>query len=175
MMSILCEVLGFSYQTLLPVFARDLLKAGASGLGTMTALRSVGGVVAVLILASLGKYRRKGRLILGIFLVFGVSLMLLAQSRWYPMSLIFCVSIGAMAAAFDSMQHTMLQINVPDKQRGRAMGIWLLSIGFGPLGSLATGALADLIGPRFALNLNGLLMVVAFMLLRWKAQKLQNV
>ncbi len=174
LMAVLCEVLGFSYQTLLPVFARDLLNAGASGLGTMTALRSVGAVIAVLALVSLGNYRAKGRLILGVFLLFGISLVLLAQSRWYGLSLAFCISIGAMAAAFDSMQHTMLQLSVADNQRGRAMGIWLLSIGFGPLGSLATGALADLIGPRFALSLNGCLMILAFVLFRWKAHKLRG-
>jgi len=174
LMAILGEVLGFSYQTLLPVFARDILNAGAAGLGTMTALRSVGGVIAVLVLASLGNYRRKGRLIFGIFLFFGVCLVLLAQSRWYGLSLVFCVSVGAMAAAFDSMQHTMLQLSVSGHQRGRAMGIWLLSIGFGPLGSLATGALADLIGPRFALTINGLLMVLAFIVFRLKAHKLRN-
>jgi MFS family permease len=174
LMAVLCEILGFSYQTLLPVFARDLLDAGVSGLGTMTALRSVGAVIAVLALVSLGNFRAKGRLILGIFLGFGISLVLLAQSRWYGLSLLFCISIGAMAAAFDSMQHTMLQLSVADHQRGRAMGIWLLSIGFGPLGSLATGALADLIGPRFALSLNGGLMIVAFALIRWKAEKIRN-
>jgi MFS family permease len=174
LMAILGEILGFSYQTLLPVFARDILNAGATGLGTMTALRSVGGVIAVVALASLGNYRGKGRLIHGIFLLFGISLVLLAQSRWFGLSLVICVSVGAMAAAFDSMQHTMLQLSVSGHQRGRAMGIWLLSIGFGPLGSLATGALADLIGPRIALSINGLLMVLAFLIFRLKAHKLRN-
>ncbi len=105
----------------------------------------------------------------------GVSLVLLAQSRWYGLSLFFCVSVGAMASAFDSMQHTMLQLSVAAHQRGRAMGIWLLSIGFGPLGSLATGAMADLIGPRFALSINGLAMVLVFIILRLKAPKFQKV
>ncbi len=174
LMAILCEVLGFSYQTLLPVFARDILKAGAAGLGTLSAVQSLGGVFAVLALASLGNYRGKGRLILGIFLFFGVCILLLAQSQWYGLSLVFCVCVGAMAAAFDSMQHTMLQLSVAAHQRGRAMGIWLLSIGFGPLGSLATGAMADLIGARFALSINGLAMVLAFIVLRLKAHKLRN-
>ena len=41
----LAEVLGFATQTLLPTFARDVFDVGASGLGTMLALRSGGGAI----------------------------------------------------------------------------------------------------------------------------------
>ena len=56
------EIFGFSHQTLLPVFAKEVLGVDATGLGVMTAVRQVGGVVGVMLLAGLGDFRRKGLL-----------------------------------------------------------------------------------------------------------------
>src|SRR5262249_14702917 len=39
------EVLGFSHQTVLPSLARDVLRAGPEGLGTLNAARSIGGIL----------------------------------------------------------------------------------------------------------------------------------
>ena len=164
-MAILCEILGFSHMVLLPVFARDILNVGAIGLGMLNAAQSFGGVLAALALAALGNYKHKGRLILGIFLSFGISLALFSQSPWYPVSLFLIAMVGGMAAAFDAMQHTMLQLNVTEEQRGRAMGIWQLSIGFGPVGHMIIGAIAALLGAQLAVSINGIAIVAGFFIL----------
>lgn len=163
--AIACEIFGFSYQVILPVFARDILKVGAVGLGMLFTAQSVGALLGVIALASLGNYKYKGRLILGIFLFFGVFLVLFSQSPWYLVSLLLVSIIGAIAAAFDTMQHTTLQLNVANEQRGRAVGMWLLSIGFMPVGSIAIGAIATLIGAQLALSINGITIVVLFFIL----------
>ena len=173
--SIICEVLGFSYQVVLPIFARDILKVGAVGLGMLITTQSVGALIGVLFLASLGDYKHKGRLILGIFLFFGVSLVLFSQSPWYLASLFLIGVVGAVAAAFDTMQHTLLQLNVTDEQRGRAMGIWMLSIGFMPVGSIAIGAIAALIGAQLAISINGVVIIVAFVILSMSVSRLKRV
>ena len=173
--SIICEVLGFSYQVVLPVFARDILKVGAVGLGMLITTQSVGALIGVLFLASLGDYKHKGRLILGIFLFFGVFLVLFSQSPWYLVSLFLIGVVGAVAAAFDTMQHTLLQLNVTDEQRGRAMGIWMLSIGFMSVGSIAIGAIAALIGAQLALSINGVVIIVAFVILSMSVSRLKRV
>ncbi len=164
-MAIICEILGFSHHAILPVFARDVLGVGASGLGMLSSMSSAGGLLAVLWLAWLGNYRHKGRLMLGVFLLFGVFLLLFAQSPSYAASLAFGGLLGAVAASFDSLQHTMLQLSVTEEQRGRAMGVWQISLGFGPVGSLAIGAVTSLIGARLALSVNGVAIIVAFVLL----------
>ena len=82
------------------LFARDILDTGATGLGVFSSSQSLGGVLAVLVLASLGDYRRKGRLILAIFLFFGIFLVLFGVSPWYATSIALCALVGAMAAAF---------------------------------------------------------------------------
>jgi len=59
----------------------------------------------------------------------------------------------------DAMEHTMLQLNVADKQRGRAIGVWMLSIGFGPVGHLVIGAISTLMGAPVAISINGIAIV----------------
>ena len=126
-MAIVTEIFGFSFLVVVPIFARDVFVVGAFGLGMLTTMQSVGGLLGGLALASLGNYRHKGRLLLGIFLGFGIFLILFSNSPWYPVSLVMMVGVGAMMAALDAMQHTMLQLNVSEEQRGRAMGIWVLA------------------------------------------------
>jgi MFS family permease len=174
-MAATCEMFGFSYSVLLPVFARDILGVGAVGLGMFSAVRSVGGLVAGLTLASLGDYKYKGRIMLGLFLSFGVSLILFANSALYPLSLFFIGIVGITAAGHDAMQHILLQLNVSEEQRGRAMGIWQLSIGFGVLGSVTLGAIAETVGAPLAQSIYGTVMVVIFVILVLAVPKLRKL
>jgi MFS family permease len=161
-LAILCEIFGFSYQVLLPLFARDILEVRALGLGAFTAAQSMGGLIATLALTAGSQYQAKGRLLLILYLSFGVVLLLFAQSSVYIFSLIIICLTGGVAAAFDAMQHIMLQLNVGEQQRGRAMGIWQVSIGFGPIGHILLGFIATTIGPIMALTINGILIIVSF-------------
>lgn len=175
LMAATCEMFGFSYAVLLPVFARDILGVGAVGLGMFSAVRSVGGLVAGLTLAALGDYKYKGRILLGLFLAFGVSLILFANSSVYPLSLFFIGIVGISAAGHDAMQHILLQLNVTEDQRGRAMGIWQLSIGFGVLGSVALGAIAEALGAPLAQSIYGAIMVIIFVILVLSVPKLRKL
>ena len=174
-MSAACEMFGFSYSLLLPVFARDILGVGSVGLGMFSAVRSVGGLVAGLVLASLGDYRYKGRILLGLFVVFGVSLILFANSTWYPLSLFFIGIVGISAAGHDAMLQILFQLNVTEEQRGRAMGIWQLSLGFGVLGSVTLGAIAEAFGVPIAQSIYGTVMVIIFVILVVTVPKLRKL
>jgi MFS family permease len=158
-----CEILGFSWMVLLPVFARDILEVGAVGLGMFYTSHSLGGLIGALSLASLGDYKHKGRLILGIFFAFGFGLVLFSQSPWYGISLIIAAILGASASGMDAMGHTILQLNVNDEQRGRAMGVWMMSIGFGPVGHLTVGAVAAALSAPITLTINGSAIIVTFL------------
>jgi len=175
LMAATCEMFGFSYSVLIPVFSRDILGVGAVGLGMFSAVRSVGGLIAGLALASLGDYKYKGRILLGLFLTFGVSLILFANSAVYPLSLFFIGIVGITAAGHDAMQHILFQLNVTEEQRGRAMGIWQLSIGFGLLGSVALGAIAETLGAPLAQSIYGALMVIIFIILVLFVPKLRRL
>ena len=170
-----CEMFGFSFAVLVPVFARDVLKVGAVGMGMINAFRSGGGLLAGLALASLGDFKHKGKLILGMFFMFGVGLILYANSLVYIMSLFFMGIVGVSAAGHDAMSQILLQLNVEEDQRGRAMGIWQLSIGFGVIGSMTLGTLAEAYGARFAQSIFGVIMMLIVTLLYVMVPRLKEL
>jgi MFS family permease len=172
-----CEVFAFSFHTAVPVVARDVLSAGAEGLGTLSAAVSIGGTAAVLLLSVLpGRVRREPLLGL-VFVVYGGSMLALAGANTLALAALVLVVTGACAAAFDLLQQTLLQLAVPEDQRGRAVGVWVLGIGTGPVGHLEMGSLVSVLGAPSALMLNGLVVVAAALILlarvplyRWSAQ-----
>lgn len=175
LMAATCEMFGFSFPVLVPVFARDILKVGAVGNGMINAFRSGGGLLASLALASLGDFKHKGKLLLGMFLMFGVGLILYANTPVYALALFFIGIVGVSAAGHDAMSQILLQLNVEEEQRGRAMGIWQLSIGFGVIGSMTLGTLAEAYGAIFAQSVFGGLMVLIVALMYVTVPKLREL
>ena len=149
------EVLGFAHMTLLPVFAKEVLGVGPVGLGFMTAVRQGGGLLGLGLLASLGDYERKGLLMFIIAAAFGLGLMAFSVSSNLLFFLAVLAVVNACAMSVDTLYKTLMQENVPEEQRGRAMGSWVLSIGTAPVGHLGVGALAGLLGAPGALLWNG--------------------
>lgn len=174
-MAATCEMFGFSFAVLVPVFARDVLDVGAVGMGMINAFRSGGGLIAGLTLASLGDFKHKGKLLLAMYLGFGVGLILFANAPVYALALFFIGIVGISAAGHDAMSQILLQLNVEEDQRGRAMGIWQLSIGFGVIGSMTLGMLAEAYGAPLAQSVFGGLMVVTVALLYLAVPRLREL
>ena len=162
---VLVEVFGFSYLTLLPTFAHDVLGVGAAGLGALTAARSAGGVASLLLLARLGSGERGGRVFLAASAAFGLALVAYAIPPNYELALICMAVVGAAAAIDDALSQTLVQNSAPDRERGAAMGIWVFSIGFAPVGHLAIGAAADAVGAPAAQAASGALLFLVVLAL----------
>ena len=149
------EVLGFTHMTLLPVFAKEVLHVGPTGLGVMTAVRQAGGLLGLWLLAGLGTNRKKGLLMFVTALGFGVGMMAFSLSASIYSFLGVLLFVNGCAMAVDTLYKTMMQELVYDQERGRAMGSWVLSIGFAPVGHVGVGALAGVVGAPRALLING--------------------
>jgi MFS family permease len=160
-----CEIFGFSFQTAVPVMARDVLGAGAEGLGTLNAATSIGGSVAVLALSVLPRRARRERIMSIVFVVYGLSLLALSGMSSLVAAGAILVVTGACAASFDLLQQTLLQLAVTEDQRGRAVGVWVLGIGSAPIGHLEMGTLVAALGAPPALLVNGLVVVVCALIL----------
>jgi MFS family permease len=160
-MAVAIEILAFSYMSVMPVVAREVLGVGPVGLGALSTMAGVGSVIGSVGLAALGDYRHRGRLLLGASLFYGIGILAFSSSSWFPLSLAIVVAIGVMAATFDTLQWTLLQANVPDGMRGRVMGGWVFAVGFGWVGHLELGAVGGLIGVQWALAINGGLVIAA--------------
>ena len=151
----LVEIFGFTHQSLLPVFAKENLGVGAVGLGVMTAVRRGGGVLGLVLLASSGDYRRKGVLLLVCVTAFGAGLMAFSLAGGIVAFLIVLAFVNGCATIVDVLHKMLMQSNVSEEQRGRAMGSWVLSIGVAPVGHMGVGAMAGALGAPGALLING--------------------
>jgi MFS family permease len=143
-------IFGFSYNVLMPVFARDVLDVPAGGFGVLLTATGIGATIGVLSLAS-SRPSDIRPVILRTFAAFSLSLAAFALSRSYWLSVIMLVvTSGAMNASM-SATNTALQSNVPDALRGRIMSLYILaSWGTSPVGGLLVGSLASAFGAQIA-------------------------
>ena len=153
------EVLGFTHQTLIPVFARDELGLGSAGFGVMSAVRQFGGLFGLMMLANMGGFQRKGLLMFVLAAGFGLGEMAFWVTNGVFTFVLALLFINACASGVDTLYKTLMQSNVPNEQRGRAMGSWVVSIGVAPVGHLSLGAIAGALGAPAALLINGSLLL----------------
>ena len=153
---IVVEILGFSYMSLLPVLAEDVLDVGPEGLGALTSAAAAGSLIGMAGLAMLGDYRRKGALLLNVVFGFGVFLILLGASNIFAISLLVVGGVGVATALVDTLEWVLLQSSVPRELRGRALGAWSATTGVGWVGPLILGAIAGIWGVQAALAAFGI-------------------
>lgn len=142
---------GSNFNVVLPLFATEVLSAGASGFGFLSAALGVGALLASLWLAWSNYRPTIGRILVST-LIFGLLEIGLALSHNYLLALGITASIGFAEIVFASLAITTLQTVTPDHLRGRVISIYLLFFdGSVPLGYLMTGALLSWCGPSVAL------------------------
>jgi MFS family permease len=160
-LAVFVEIFGFAYGAVLPAVAKNVLDVGATGLGTLTLMVGIGSVAGAVLLSTLGDYPRKGLLILTAALGYGLALIAFSRSSMFSLSLVLVMGVGMASAVFDAMQWVLLQANVPDQFRGRAIGGWVFAIGFGWIGHLLLGGTAELIGVQWTLTGSGVAVLLA--------------
>ena len=156
-------MLGLSYAAFMPKYASEVLHLDASGLGVLVGMPGVGGMISALVLAPLGNFRRKGKLLLVAGMILGVALCLFAQVRWLPAVLVFLALAGAMGNLCMVAVETLFQSVPAEEFRGRMMSVYMMSWGLSPLGTIASGALADQIGVPAVVTMQGALLTLIYL------------
>lgn len=141
------SVFAFSFATLLPAWAVNVLGGDSTTNGYMQSARGFGSLLAALMIASLGRFRYRGKLmVVGLF-VFPLLLFVFAFVRSIPLSLLVLIGIGWSTILFFNLANSLVQTLVKDDLRGRVMGVYSLTFfGLIPIGALFSGALAQRIG-----------------------------
>jgi MFS family permease len=153
---------GPSVALMAPLFARQILHADPSRLGILFSASGCGTVASALIVASLGDFRHKARLLLGAILLWTMALAAFAASAGLRQALPALFVLGAAQTAAGSTAVTMLQTRVPPRMRGRAMSLnTLLIMCVRPLGDFPVAALIGRLGFEHALFLSAAIVVVA--------------
>lgn len=153
-------VFGFGFVTLLPAWAVNVLGGDVTTNGLLQSARGIGALIAALMIASLGSFTWRGKLLTLGSLVGPVFLFIFALMRWIPISLLMIMIVGWAFMIFNNVNNALIQTHVEDNLRGRVMGVYMLVFnGFIPVGALLAGVLADRTGEPSAV----MIMAVVFM------------
>jgi len=170
------SLFGISYIILMPIFANDILKVGIRGMGLLMSGSGVGALIGALILARLGDFRHKGRLLILATLIFSLSVVQFALSQNFLLSLFTLIFVGGSSVMALALINTILQTKVPDEFRGRVMGVYMLTFaGILPFGNLIAGGLAHIYGVAYAVALSGITCCIFFVIVNIMYPGLRNI
>jgi hypothetical protein len=118
----------------------------------------VGALCGALLIASLGRFQFKGRLLTLSTFIFPLALLLFAEARWLPFSLLAIAGTGWGVIVLFNMTNVLVQTLAPDRLRGRVISLYTFSFfGLTPVGALLTGWAAELAGEPATIFLSALI------------------
>jgi MFS family permease len=162
-LSFFSSLFGRSYVVLLPIFSDDILRAGVQGFGYMEAAAGAGALIGTLSIVRVRIGRHTGAMMTGAALVFGLCIAAFAASRSLPLSMLLLFVGAFFSAIYLNLAMTTLQLLVPDRLRGRVMGVWGLTWFLTSAGGFVAASIAEFMGAPFAVAL-GALSVAGFAL-----------
>jgi MFS family permease len=155
---------------LLPIYAKDVLHAGPSGLGLLQAALPAGSLLCALVLAHRPPLQRAGRAMLWGVAIFGIATVAFGISRWFWLSFGMLMACGAADNISVVVRHTLVQLLTPDEKRGRVSAVNSLFIGTSnELGGFESGLVAHLFSPTISVVSGGVgtVLVVIAVALIW--------
>ncbi len=164
------RIFAVPYQTLMPVFQKDVLKVGPEGLGILLAAPGLGAMLAGLMLATLAnRVRRQGVLMLVSLVALGIMLTFFLGQVRFPWRFCSWSPLAPVKWFTWRTTNTMLQVIVPDHLRGRVMSIYALDRGLMAAGALMAGVSAHFVGAPVTVSAMGLLVILLALLVAWLA------
>jgi len=154
---------GISFATLFPAWAVNILHGDARTNGYLQSARGLGALTAALLIASLGRFRFRGKLLTFGTFALPVTAAVFALTRWTPISLLIIFGSGLSQILIFNLCNALVQTHSPDELRGRVMSVYaLVFFGLMPLGALGIGIAAERLGqPAAVLASAGVMMGAA--------------
>ncbi len=161
-----------SANTLMPIYARDVLHVGAFQYGWLSAAQSIGAVAASLAISQIPVIRRQGPLFLICVIIFGAATVAFGLARSFGLAMLFLAIIGASDSVSTIIRNTIRQLQTPDYIRGRMTSVNQIFFMGGPqFGEVESGVVAQLFGTPFAIASGGVgcILAVLWISRRWPA------
>lgn len=156
--------------TLLPIFARDILGVGAIAYGWLSAAQAIGATVAAVVLSQMREIRRQGPVLLVAVGFLGASMVAFGLSRNFALSMAALILAGASDSVSTVIRNTLRQLQTPDRLRGRMVSVNQMFFMGGPqLGEVEAGVVAQLVSAPFAVASGGVacILAVGWIARRW--------
>ena len=142
---------------LLPMFAKDILHVGPTGLGLLRAAPAAGALLTSIVLTRWPLQNKVGRTLLWSVAVYGAATVLFGLSTNFGLSFAMLALSGCADMVSVVVRQTLVQLETPDAMRGRVGAVNSVFIGASnQLGEFESGATAALIGPVGSVVLGGL-------------------
>lgn len=171
LLTITFSVFGFSFAPMLPVYASQVLGAGATGYGMLMSGVGVGAAAAALFVAAMGhRVQQEGRVFI-FGTLFGAVLVVTSLVGQFASALVLLTLAGCAWALTSILTNTLLQTKAPDHLRGRVMGFYsFMVVGMAPLGALQAGWVSEHFGVQTSLAVGGAVCSIAA-LLAWRSAR----
>lgn len=169
------SLFGMAYPAMMPVVARDVLGAGATGYGALMAASGVGSLIGTLGVATFSGLPRPGLVAVGGSLAFGTTLIAFGFSTSLPLSLFLLALVGLANSIYGTLISTLLQQSIDDEYRGRVMGVFMLLANTMAFAGLQAGALTTAFGVSVALAFNGGVVLLAGVLILALVPRIRTV
>ncbi|MHA6723743.1 MFS transporter [Sphingomonas sp. RS2018] len=150
---------------LLPIYARDILHVGATGLGFLAAGMGVGAATTAIWYSFRPMRDNVGVKMLAAVIVFAAAILTFGLSTNFLLSLAALVVAGAADMVSVYVRSSLIQLHTPDHMRGRVSAVSQLTISASnELGEAESGFLASLLGPVGAVVFGGVGAIVITLL-----------
>lgn len=170
------SLFGLAFVTLIPAWAVNILHGDSTTNGLLLSARGVGALTAALMIATLGRFRWKGKLMtIGMF-IFPISLLIFSQINILLASIAILVCVGWGFMTLFNMANILIQQSVSDELRGRVMSIYALTFfGLMPIGALWAGFVAEHFGEPFTVALGASISLLFGAFVFWKIPQVRNL
>ena len=163
--TVIVNMFGFSYSSMVPAIGREELLLSASAIGLMSSAEGLGSFLGAIWVSVYSRTTQYNYLFFYGGVLFCSGVLLFSLSPFYGVSIALLTTAGFGFAGYASMQSAIAFRSVPPEMRSRAMGLVTMFIGAGPFGVLLLGFLANHMGAADALTLNasvglGLLLII---------------
>lgn len=165
-----------AYRSMMPVFARDILGTGPTGLGALLGVPAFGALMGSGIVMAMGNPKHKGKLIIKVTLLYTAGLICFALSRSLALSLVIVFALGLVDAIGETLRDTLVQLITPDRMRGRVKSFDQVFMSAGTyVGHAQMGTAATFLGVPGALIFGGCLGSAAVLLVAKYARSLRSI
>lgn len=158
---------------LLPIYAKDILKVGATGFGWLEAAPAAGAFCMAILLAHLPPMQRAGRTLLLAVGGFGLATIVFGLSTSFGLSWAMLFLTGALDNISIVVRHTLIQLLTPDSMRGRVSAVSSIFVSASnEFGGFESGLVAHWLGPVFSVVSGGIGTIVVVMITALAAPEL---
>src|SRR5947207_7842527 len=152
-----------SPQSLLLVYASDILHIGPQGLGLLLAATSIGAVALTPFTGRISRISRQGLGVVLAIICWGICIIALGflpGALW--LSVLFLAGSGAADMVSMILRGLVIQLITPDEFRGRISAVnAMFGIGGPMLGQFESGVVAGVVSPQFSVVSGGVACILA--------------